>query len=168
MQIQTASAKAERAPLVGEEKGQTKASKMRKVTALLIAAALSGCVATSSRWNAPPTRNNTVAKRVKISSDAACSSAADCSYNGECTSGSCVCKPAFKGGACEQFNFQPLDRSKGTGLRSIMNGEQVSSWGGSVLLADDGKYHMVGACAIARLEPFLISDVIPNLRLVGS
>ena len=73
----------------------------------------------------------------------ACKSAADCAYNGECTGGSCVCIPAFKGDACDVFNFAPLDLSQGTGLRSIKNGEQVSSWGGSVLLADDGKYHMV-------------------------
>ena len=73
-----------------------------------------------------------------------CKGAADCSYNGACTGGSCVCTSAFKGTACDQFNFVPLDPAKGTGLRTIdKSGEQVSSWGGSVLLADDGKYHMV-------------------------
>ena len=139
-------------------------------SAFLLATALSSCVATSSRWYLPETSNSNPANssEVTIPRDFSCQGPADCSYNGDCNAGTCACKPAFKGGACEQFNFQPLDRSKGTGLRSIMNGEQVSSWGGSVLLADDGKYHMVGARAIARLEPFLISDVIPNLRLVGS
>ena len=47
---------------------------------------------------------------------------------------------------CGQFNFAPLDLSKGTGLRTVdSTGQQVSSWGGSVHIADDGKMHMWAA-----------------------
>eukprot|EP01052_Picozoa_sp_SAG31_P019043 SAG31_NODE_1373_length_8603_cov_4.155456_6_plen_92_part_00 len=60
-----------------------------------------------------------------------------------CSAGKCSCSPQFKGAACEQFNFVPLDLRKGTGLRSVdASNLQISSWGGSVHLADDGKYHM--------------------------
>ena len=50
------------------------------------------------------------------------------------------------GAACERFSFAPLDPAKGSGLRSVDSaGLQVSSWGGSVHLADDGLYHMWAA-----------------------
>ena len=77
-----------------------------------------------------------------------CSSDADCNYNGVCSEGGqCQCEPQFKGTTCGVFNFVPLDLNQGTGLRTIdtTNGEQVSSWGGSVHLADDGRYHMWAA-----------------------
>jgi hypothetical protein len=72
-----------------------------------------------------------------------CANSGDCSYNGKCTEGKCDCLPQFKGTACDIFNFAPLDLSQGTGLRSVDSSNlQISSWGGSVHLADDGKYHM--------------------------
>jgi hypothetical protein len=75
-----------------------------------------------------------------------CKIMADCAYNGACTNGKCVCAPQFMGDKCDRFNFEPLDPSKGTGYQTIdKTGDQVSSWGGSVLLADDGKFHMWAA-----------------------
>ena len=75
-----------------------------------------------------------------------CTTMADCAYNGICKDGTCVCKPQFKGDQCDQFNFVPLDPTHGTGLRTVDHtGSQVSSWGGSVLLAEDGQYHMWAA-----------------------
>jgi hypothetical protein len=76
-----------------------------------------------------------------------------CAHNGACVSGVCKCVPQFKGAQCDVFNFAPLNLAKGTGLRSVVKGEQISSWGGSVLLADDGKYHMwaAGKCLVAPL-----------------
>ena len=72
-----------------------------------------------------------------------CTNVADCNHNGECVDSACKCRPQFKGAVCDQFNFSPLDLTKGTGLRTVDNsGMQVSSWGGSVHLADDGLYHM--------------------------
>jgi len=75
-----------------------------------------------------------------------CTTMADCAYNGICKHGTCVCKPQFKGGQCDRFNLVPLDPTRGTGLRTLDHtGSQVSSWGGSVLLAEDGQYHMWAA-----------------------
>lgn len=72
----------------------------------------------------------------------ACKTAADCMYNGVCStsSGVCSCTPQFKGPRCGQFNFAPVDLAKGTGLKTVDGtGQQVSSWGGSVHIADDGR-----------------------------
>ncbi len=72
-----------------------------------------------------------------------CANNGDCSYNGNCTEGKCDCLPQFRGTLCDVFNFAPLDLSKGAGLRSVDSSNlQISSWGGSVHLADDGNYHM--------------------------
>jgi hypothetical protein len=72
-----------------------------------------------------------------------CTDDAGCNHNGKCAAGKCTCVPQFTGVACDRFNFKPLDVRKGTGLRSIdSEGLQISSWGGSVHLAEDGKMHM--------------------------
>jgi len=73
-----------------------------------------------------------------------CSNRADCAYNGECVAGKCNCVSQYIGAQCDQFNFEP--HNHGEGLRTVQdNGQQVSSWGGSVLLAEDGTYHMWAA-----------------------
>ena len=89
-----------------------------------------------------------------------CRTPADCSYNGVCTSAavdplrgasgvapSCKCKPQWKGAMCDVFNFAAVVPSRGVGLRSLnaTTGGQVSSWGGSVLVGDDGVFHMYAA-----------------------
>jgi hypothetical protein len=76
-----------------------------------------------------------------------CNSRANCSFNGECNGGVCDCIPQFKGERCDVFNFLPVNTVRGSGLRSVnvSTGEQVSSWGGSVLLGEDGSFHMWAA-----------------------
>lgn len=73
-----------------------------------------------------------------------CSSIDDCSANGECIGGACVCDAAFTGEGCSVFNFRKLrPAQEGEGYRHYeSNGSRVSSWCGAVLLGDDGKYHM--------------------------
>ena len=67
-----------------------------------------------------------------------------CSYNGECSdSGGCVCEPAWLGTRCEQLNL--LLAEKGLGLNRSDAEDHVSSWGGDVLQADDGTWHMWAA-----------------------
>eukprot|EP00472_Partenskyella_glossopodia_P005560 CAMPEP_0197526796 /NCGR_PEP_ID=MMETSP1318-20131121/19407_1 /TAXON_ID=552666 /ORGANISM="Partenskyella glossopodia, Strain RCC365" /LENGTH=414 /DNA_ID=CAMNT_0043081137 /DNA_START=30 /DNA_END=1274 /DNA_ORIENTATION=- len=79
-------------------------------------------------------------------SGGSCVDGSGCLYNGECVQGSCQCYPAFRGSICGKFNFVASDGSLGRGLRSVDDrGLQVSSWGGSVLLGDDGRYHMWAA-----------------------
>ena len=79
-------------------------------------------------------------------SSSPCKSKHDCSYNGACSDGVCQCYPAFTGPGCAAFNFAPVDTKLGTGMRQVdAHGLQTSSWGGSVLRADDGLLHMWAA-----------------------
>ncbi|GMH60483.1 hypothetical protein TrST_g5668 [Triparma strigata] len=74
-----------------------------------------------------------------------CSSVDDCSANGICSAETktCECFPQWMGKYCGQLNFVPT--SKTAGLQSTDENGRVSSWGGSVLRGDDGKYHMFAA-----------------------
>eukprot|EP00936_MAST-01D_sp_MAST-1D-sp1_P001499 g1499.t1 len=68
-----------------------------------------------------------------------CASNADCSFNGKCTAkGLCACRAAWSGPSCATLELLPA--TKGAGLHGI--GSNTSSWGGSVLKGEDGKYHM--------------------------
>ena len=68
----------------------------------------------------------------------ACSTADDCSHNGACVSGACVCTPGWTGTACSVIDVAPVDKTK-WGYMPIPDG--FTSWGGAVL-KDGGKYHM--------------------------
>ena len=73
-----------------------------------------------------------------ISSAASCASSLDCSLNGDCTSGSCVCDPAWSGAACDVLAFDgPIDKG-GRAVPGYYN-ETEASWGGLPVLGDDGK-----------------------------
>ena len=85
--------------------------------------------------------------------DAPCASDADCSYNGICKRGSggasCACSPAWRGSQCSTLNLLPARPD--AGLNASDAGGPLSSWGGTVLAGDDGKWHMhvaefVGQC----------------------
>jgi len=54
----------------------------------------------------------------------------------------CECESGWRGHACQILDTQPVDKNK-LGFRSIANGMNASSWGGSVLFSElDGKWHM--------------------------
>lgn len=61
---------------------------------------------------------------------ATCSTGLDCSLNGECVSGSCVCSPAWTGSTCGSLNLKPALLSNGYGYP----GSSSSSWGAGVEL----------------------------------
>ena len=68
----------------------------------------------------------------------------DCSLNGVCSSaGTCACDAQWTGARCETLALTPATR--GAGYRGVDGGANTSSWGGDVLLADDGTYHMWSA-----------------------
>ena len=73
----------------------------------------------------------------------ACTADADCNYNGQCHSGACKCSAQWKGAACDELNLLPAD--KGLGYQWQEDGQNVTSWGGSVVVGDDGTYHMYAA-----------------------
>lgn len=68
-----------------------------------------------------------------------CSSNLDCSLNGECSGNKCVCYAPWTGALdCSSLSFAPTPVSRGFPTP----GFNETTWGGSIALGDDGKYHM--------------------------
>ena len=74
-----------------------------------------------------------------------CTSAIDCSLNGECDAhtGNCVCDAAWTGATCSQLNFVPLEPEHAVSGVYRPAGSRTS-WGGSILRDSDGDglYHL--------------------------
>lgn len=66
-----------------------------------------------------------------------CSAAIDCSLNGECQGGTCVCAAPWTGPQCERMRFKPVAFPQGYGMAP-----NLTSWGGNVLRGADGRYHL--------------------------
>lgn len=84
-----------------------------------------------------------------------CTTDEDCSLNGVCTSGSCVCYPPWGGkdGTCGEFLFKPITGPAETNGYPGKS-ENVTSWGGNVIFYD-GLYHLFVAemsnnCTLAQ------------------
>eukprot|EP00756_Hemistasia_phaeocysticola_P066394 Hpha_TRINITY_DN9205_c0_g2::TRINITY_DN9205_c0_g2_i1::g.28860::m.28860 len=94
-----------------------------------------------------------------VSIAAHCDGELGCSLNGKCVDGRCVCEPAWEGEKCETFARLPADPATGYQSPHDPGAEaNVSSWGGSVLKGEDGKFHMYAAemvkgCGIEFWEP---------------
>eukprot|EP01084_Bolivina_argentea_P221542 375190_1 len=91
-----------------------------------------------------------------IAAPTPCTSARDCSYNGECIKNVCECSPQWMGAHCAMLNLLPTN--KAYGYQYFLNGQNVSSWGGPVVRDDDGNYHMWAAemsmyCGINAWQP---------------
>ena len=81
---------------------------------------------------------------------ASCTSQADCSLNGDCTSGTCVCDAPWAGSpACDVLAVRPTAINR-TGYSNA----SAASWGGNALFSrDDGLWHlfvaqMMGGCGL--------------------
>lgn len=75
----------------------------------------------------------------------------ECSFNGVCNAGSCVCSPAWTGAYCHELNLLPA--ANDTGLNQLHSEPPISNWGAAVLLGEDGLYHMwaseiVNSCGV--------------------
>lgn len=67
-----------------------------------------------------------------------CSSAMDCSLNGDCLSGSCKCDAPWSGSSCGILGIAPAAPGGAYGFGTPWG---VTSWGGNVL-SHAGKYHL--------------------------
>ena len=82
---------------------------------------------------------NAAANRV----ESVCGSRRDCSHNGDCVNGACVCSRGWTSSDCHQLKF-----SNRSTLELGLNADahlNISSWGGSVVRGDDGTFHMYAA-----------------------
>jgi hypothetical protein len=78
---------------------------------------------------------------------AGCKTDLDCSLNGKCALGGvCECLQQWHGAECGQLNLLPIPRAI-SGKKDVNSSthKNVSSWGGSVQLGDDGTFHMWSA-----------------------
>ena len=73
-----------------------------------------------------------------------CNTDWDCSLNGVCQAGTCSCDTAWKGVKCEQLNLvAPQTLSPAYPPPALY--ANTTSWGGSVVKAENGKFHMFAA-----------------------
>lgn len=75
-----------------------------------------------------------------VSTASACVTDLDCSLNGVCTAGSCVCDAGWTSTSCGQLALAPTNASEGRNRAFERGGS--SSWGAAVLPDDAGLYHM--------------------------
>ena len=73
-----------------------------------------------------------------------CTTAEDCSLNGKCDAGTCVCREAWRGDSCEILNLKN-DTSSSLGYHGsdASTGLLRSSWGGSAHRGRNGTYHLI-------------------------
>lgn len=70
----------------------------------------------------------------------ACTSDLNCSLNGVCTGGKCVCDRPWKGSSCEQMGFNATTRASGKTLYPLS--DPRNTWNGPIVQSPDGKYHL--------------------------
>ena len=69
-----------------------------------------------------------------------CSTAMDCSLNGDCVDAHCVCDAAWSGHpSCDVLAFDTARQSRSLGYQNASN---YSSWGGNAILGPDGRHHL--------------------------
>jgi len=67
-----------------------------------------------------------------------CSTDESCNYAGHCVQGTCRCDPPFHGDACETFSLYNYKPGEG----GLLMPDGNTTWGGTVVEADDGTHHM--------------------------
>ena len=112
-----------------------------------------------------------------------CASDFDCSYNGRCTSSStsststsasvCACSQGWTGRRCQTLDLLPVDRAKYGFSPQDSRGQNLSSWGGSVL-SHNGVWHMWAArmenyCGIGQgMNGYCWLRMVPALVLISA
>eukprot|EP00037_Helgoeca_nana_P002527 m.34416 g.34416 ORF g.34416 m.34416 type:complete len:358 (+) comp12652_c0_seq1:44-1117(+) len=70
---------------------------------------------------------------------ASCASDLDCSLNGVCSSGACVCDKPWQGTTCTTLGYKTTPAS----AKSLYNiSDPRNTWNGPIVTAPDGKFHM--------------------------
>lgn len=77
-------------------------------------------------------------------SSSVCTTPADCNFNGACKDATCVCAKPWSGDGCDILDFAP-PAFPPLGYAAQLGGQNVSSWGGSVIFDDAGVAHMYAA-----------------------
>lgn len=90
---------------------------------------------------------------------AACRTDRNCAYNGRCTEDRCICTGPWEGEHCERLQTSlRASLTGGFGSPHFTSQDGYSTWGGSVLVDNDGIWHMFASqmknkCGIDYWEP---------------
>jgi hypothetical protein len=89
---------------------------------------------------------------------AGCGGPRDCNMAGTCVGGTCACTTGFAGASCDALAMEAYRCADG-GL-CLANGS--ATWGGSVVRADDGTFHMYAAMMTdnTTLQSWLTNSVV--------
>jgi hypothetical protein len=95
-----------------------------------------------------------------------CTTSVDCNYAGQCVNGTCLCNQGYTGQSCQSLLMEAYECGKG-GL-CLSNGS--TTWGGSVVQADDGSWHMYAAMMTgnATLKKWLTNSVVLHAVAPGA
>eukprot|EP01048_Picozoa_sp_COSAG05_P010060 COSAG05_NODE_866_length_6876_cov_11.223255_3_plen_233_part_00 len=77
-----------------------------------------------------------------VSLGAACSTSFDCSLNGACMGGKCVCKSPWVGAACQTLQYAVTPASAKNLWTGVGTSENLNTWNGPIVQGADGKYHL--------------------------
>ena len=70
---------------------------------------------------------------------AACTTAQNCSLNGICTAGVCVCDKPWSGAACGALKYKTTPAG---GKNAYNTSDPRNTWNGPIFRGSDGKYHL--------------------------
>jgi len=79
-----------------------------------------------------------LATALSLQTSVDCADAMGCALGGQCVEGKCACSPLWLGDHCERLALGMARNVSSNGYRNASG----ASWGGSVIRADDGSYHM--------------------------
>jgi len=75
-------------------------------------------------------------------------SAYNCSYNGRCSAGACVCSSGWLGAYCQQLDLLPATNK--SGFNQVHQAPFISTWGGSVIYDKKTQLYHMYASEISR------------------
>lgn len=84
--------------------------------------------------------NSSAAARITALDGSTCINSEDCSLNGNCTNGACVCRTPWQGVDCAQLQILPSSTSSGGAIYGVS--PRTGSWGGNIVQWADGKFHL--------------------------
>jgi hypothetical protein len=93
----------------------------------------------------PPTLALLFAAAAAAGASSSCATDFECALNGVCVNSTCACDAAWESAPGARFGCSTLSllpASRGTGLHTVDDGRNTSSWGGSVLHDEAGLWHM--------------------------
>ena len=82
------------------------------------------------------------ADQAPVHGGGACKASFDCSLNGACTGGACVCESPWSGAACETLQYAVTPATGKNLWTGAGTSENLNTWNGPIIQGEDGTYHL--------------------------